>query len=224
MSERKRELEEEEEEEEEEEASSTSVSLSHKKTKLDDDSDPSSESDSHDVVAAVSSYSSHSVASSEALASDECSDTSTGEANDQRSQSSSSSIIISSGCCCCFSKEIAMNRSTFVTDLEFQADQISEKETKSSTLITTSCNFRKEKSPVSEGLGETTTEMESEVKGERRKQPEVSKTPTAAEIEGFFSELENEAEDKKKRFIEKYNFDIVNDEPLQGRYKWDRLL
>ncbi|XP_010507472.1 PREDICTED: cyclin-dependent kinase inhibitor 6-like [Camelina sativa] len=214
MSERKREL------DEEEEASSTSVSP-HKKTKLDDDSDSSS--DSHEVVVAViaaDSSSSHSVASSEALASDECSAISTGEDNDQ-SQSSSASIIISSGCC--FSKEISKNGSTFGTDLEFQADQISEMETKSSTLITTSRNFRKEKSPVSEGLGETTTEMESEVKDERRKQPEVSKTPTAAEIEGFFSELENEAEDKKKRFIEKYNFDIVNDEPLQGRYKWDRL-
>lgn len=35
----------------------------------------------------------------------------------------------------------------------------------------------------------------------RRKAPEVRKTPTRAEIEEFFSELEND--DKQKRFIEK---------------------
>jgi len=74
---------------------------------------------------------------------------------------------------------------------------------------------------VSEGLGETTTEMESS-SATKRKQPGVRKTPTAAEIEDLFSELESQ-DDKKKQFIEKYNFDIVNDEPLEGRYKWDRL-
>ncbi|EOA31461.1 hypothetical protein CARUB_v10014646mg [Capsella rubella] len=205
MSERKREL-------EEEEDSNTRVSSPLKKRKLDDASDSSSDSHHEDndvvfVAASSSSSSSHSVDSSAALASDECSATSTAEENDQSSSS------ISSGCCFTNqSKEIAKNRSTFVTDLE--AHQISETETKTSTLINS--NFR-ETSPVSEGLGETTTEMESSSAAE------VRKTPTPAEIEGFFSELENEADDKKKQFIEKYNFDIVNDEPLQGRYKWDRL-
>ncbi|CAE5967805.1 unnamed protein product [Arabidopsis arenosa] len=194
MSERKRKL--------EEEASSTSVSPLNKKTKLNDsDSSP----DSHDVI--VFAASSSSIASSAALASDECSVTTAGEENDQCSS-------ISSGFFTSESKEIAKNSSSFGVDLETHEIKT---ETETSTFITS--NFRKERSPVSEGLGETTTEMESSSATER-KQPKVSKTPTPTEIEDFFSELEN---DSKKRFIEKYNFDIVNDEPLEGRYKWDRL-
>ncbi|KAL0743232.1 hypothetical protein Bca4012_084745 [Brassica carinata] len=74
---------------------------------------------------------------------------------------------------------------------------------------------------VSEALGKTTeTESSSAIK--RDKPPEVSKIPTADEIEAFLSELEG-GDDKQKRFVEKYNFDIVNDKPLQGRYMWDRL-
>ncbi|KAG2271454.1 hypothetical protein Bca52824_066009 [Brassica carinata] len=75
---------------------------------------------------------------------------------------------------------------------------------------------------VSEALGETTeTESSSALKRDN-KPPEASKIPTAEEIEAFLSELEG-GDDKQKRFIEKYNFDIVNDKPLQGRYMWDRL-
>nr|BAF01170.1 hypothetical protein [Arabidopsis thaliana] len=196
MSERKREL--------AEEASSTSFSPL-KKTKLNDSSDSSP--DSHDVI--VFAVSSSSVASSAALASDECSVTIGGEESDQSSS-------ISSGCFTSESKEISKNSSSFGVDLE---DHQIETETETSTFITS--NFRKETSPVSEGLGETTTEMESS-SATKRKQPGVRKTPTAAEIEDLFSELESQ-DDKKKQFIEKYNFDIVNDEPLEGRYKWDRL-
>ncbi|CAH8261024.1 unnamed protein product [Arabidopsis lyrata] len=190
MTERKREL--------EEEATSTSVLPLNKKTKLNDsDSSP----DSHDVI--VFAASSSSVASSAALASDECSVTTAKEENDQCSS-------ISSG----FFTRIAKNSSSFGVDLETHEIKT---ETETSTFINN--KFRKETSPVSEGLGETTTEMESSSATER-KQPKVSKTPTPTEIEDFLSELEN---DNKKRFIEKYNFDIVNDEPLEGRYKWDRL-
>jgi hypothetical protein len=176
MSERKREL--------AEEASSTSFSPL-KKTKLNDSSDSSP--DSHDVI--VFAVSSSSVASSAALASDECSVTIGGEESDQSSS-------ISSGCFTSESKEIAKNSSSFGVDLE---DHQIETETETSTFITS--NFRKETSPVSEGLGETTTEMESS-SATKRKQPGVRKTPTAAEIEDLFSELESQ-DDKKKQFIEK---------------------
>ncbi|CAN7000482.1 unnamed protein product [Brassica rapa subsp. trilocularis] len=76
---------------------------------------------------------------------------------------------------------------------------------------------------VSEALGETTeTESSSSALKRDNKPPEVSKIPTAEEVEAFLSELEG-GDDKRKRFIEKYNFDIVNDKPLRGRYMWDRL-
>ncbi|XP_058735413.1 cyclin-dependent kinase inhibitor 6 [Vicia villosa] len=40
------------------------------------------------------------------------------------------------------------------------------------------------------------------------------------EIDEFFARFERE---EQKRFSEKYNFDIVRDVPLEGRYEWVRL-
>ncbi|KAK2380558.1 cyclin-dependent kinase inhibitor [Trifolium repens] len=40
------------------------------------------------------------------------------------------------------------------------------------------------------------------------------------EIDEFFARFERE---EQKRFAEKYNFDIVTDLPLEGRYEWVRL-
>lgn len=46
------------------------------------------------------------------------------------------------------------------------------------------------------------------------------RTPPSAEIEEFFAMSEKY---EQKRFAEKYNFDIVRDMPLEGRYQWVRL-
>ncbi|GLU20004.1 hypothetical protein SLE2022_362220 [Rubroshorea leprosula] len=48
----------------------------------------------------------------------------------------------------------------------------------------------------------------------------VEKIPTEAELEEFFSAAEK---DIQKQFFEKYNYDILTDEPLEGRYDWVRL-
>ncbi|GAU30362.1 hypothetical protein TSUD_57730 [Trifolium subterraneum] len=40
------------------------------------------------------------------------------------------------------------------------------------------------------------------------------------EIDAFFARFERE---EQKRFAEKYNFDIVKDLPMEGRYEWVRL-
>ncbi|KAL3621165.1 hypothetical protein CASFOL_036077 [Castilleja foliolosa] len=52
----------------------------------------------------------------------------------------------------------------------------------------------------------------------RRKIVEI--TPSAAELDEFFAAAE---EYDRKRFVEKYNFDIVKDVPLEGKYQWVRL-
>ncbi|KAJ4872464.1 Cyclin-dependent kinase inhibitor 6 [Raphanus sativus] len=136
-----------------------------------------------------------SVASSDDSSRGGCSDNSAGEDDDK------SSII-------CLSTE--SKRSTPTVAVDLQAHQISDTET--STSITS----RKAVNPVSEeALGET-TEMESSSSSAQK----VSKSPTPGDIEEFLSELENK---DQKRFIEKYNFDIVNDKPLQGRYKWGSI-
>ncbi|CAI9786324.1 unnamed protein product [Fraxinus pennsylvanica] len=46
------------------------------------------------------------------------------------------------------------------------------------------------------------------------------KMPSAKELEEFFA-----AEEKYQQqlFAEKYNYDVVNDVPLEGRYEWVRL-
>ncbi|KAK4747806.1 hypothetical protein SAY87_014392 [Trapa incisa] len=44
--------------------------------------------------------------------------------------------------------------------------------------------------------------------------------PPQAEIEEFFSEAEKY---EQRRFTEKYNYDVVKDMPLQGRYQWVSL-
>ncbi|XP_009135618.1 cyclin-dependent kinase inhibitor 6 [Brassica rapa] len=102
----------------------------------------------------------------------------------------------------CFSSEsneIARKSPTVSVDLE--THQISD-----DLSVSGRVSHRNEANLASEeALGET---------------PEMSKSPTPGEIEEFLSELESK---DQKRFMDKYNFDIVNDKPLQGRYKWDRL-
>ncbi|KAH0856123.1 hypothetical protein HID58_084384 [Brassica napus] len=44
-----------------------------------------------------------------------------------------------------------------------------------------------------------------------------STVPTIGELEEFFAYAEQQ---QQRLFVEKYNFDIVNDVPLTGRYEW----
>ncbi|KAL3645085.1 hypothetical protein CASFOL_010265 [Castilleja foliolosa] len=44
--------------------------------------------------------------------------------------------------------------------------------------------------------------------------------PTSREMDDFFTQAE---QPQLRRFIEKYNFDIVNDMPLPGRYEWVKV-
>ncbi|XP_013720623.1 cyclin-dependent kinase inhibitor 7 isoform X2 [Brassica napus] len=127
------------------------------------------------------------------------------EDEDHRSSS------VSSGCS---SSEIARDTGLPFLDLE----QISETEV--SSLIT--INFRAQGSPSSEILGEmdsatTTTKTERRV---GQKQEKKAKAPTQAELDDFFSAAER---GQQKRFTDKYNYDIVNDTPLEGRYEWVSL-
>ncbi|XP_047977141.1 cyclin-dependent kinase inhibitor 7-like isoform X1 [Salvia hispanica] len=57
----------------------------------------------------------------------------------------------------------------------------------------------------------------------RRKTPNsaADSMPSAAELEAFFAAAEKY---EQKRFSEKYNYDIVKDVPLEGKYQWVRLL
>ncbi|XP_042458002.1 cyclin-dependent kinase inhibitor 1-like isoform X2 [Zingiber officinale] len=45
----------------------------------------------------------------------------------------------------------------------------------------------------------------------------TSTTPTKSEIEEFFDAAER---DQALRFADKYNYDVINDVPLNGRFRW----
>ncbi|XVF17708.1 hypothetical protein REPUB_Repub10bG0147100 [Reevesia pubescens] len=53
-----------------------------------------------------------------------------------------------------------------------------------------------------------------------RRRSTVEKMPTEAELEEFFASAEKKLQ---KQFTQKYNYDIVKDEPLEGRYEWVQL-
>ncbi|KAE8695087.1 Cyclin-dependent kinase inhibitor 6 [Hibiscus syriacus] len=81
-------------------------------------------------------------------------------------------------------------------------------------------NFRerRETTPSSEQEDLDSTSRTSEANSRRRST--VEKMPTEVELEEFFAAAEKQV---KKQFAEKYNYDIVKDEPLEGRYQWVRL-
>ncbi|XP_073277728.1 cyclin-dependent kinase inhibitor 6-like [Primulina huaijiensis] len=54
-----------------------------------------------------------------------------------------------------------------------------------------------------------------------RRSISAEKMPSEVELEEFFSAAETKIH---KQFMDKYNFDILKDEPLEGRYEWVRIL
>ncbi|GAB2279669.1 hypothetical protein Dimus_014313 [Dionaea muscipula] len=85
------------------------------------------------------------------------------------------------------------------------------------------CRKRRETTPSTEyeaesgeGMDSTAMRTSSESNNSRLRST-VQKMPSDFEIEEFFAAAEK---DLQKRFIDKYNFDIVKDVPLEGRYQW----
>lgn len=70
---------------------------------------------------------------------------------------------------------------------------------------------RRETTPLSE-LGEMESKAKPPAANSRRQS-----MPSQAQLEEFFSVAEK---DIQRKFTEKYNFDIVKDKPLKGRYEW----
>ncbi|XXG61892.1 hypothetical protein AAC387_Pa05g0384 [Persea americana] len=68
--------------------------------------------------------------------------------------------------------------------------------------------------------GSTTRPTNSIATNRRIQNPMHQDIPTAHEMEEFFASAEQE---QQRIFIEKYNYDPVNDLPLAGRYEWLRL-
>ncbi|XP_075673339.1 cyclin-dependent kinase inhibitor 7 isoform X1 [Castanea sativa] len=114
---------------------------------------------------------------------------------------------------CCSSNE----SSEFVRDgfrlMDLEAKSF---ETVDSTYINNNNKFSREGTPSS-SLCVDSDEMDSPA---ATKNHPPAKMPPKEEIEAFFAAAEKY---EQKRFAEKYNYDIVKDVPLEGRYQWIRL-
>ncbi|MFS7973958.1 putative cyclin-dependent kinase inhibitor [Helianthus anomalus] len=85
------------------------------------------------------------------------------------------------------------------------------------------CNLaRRESFPVQQVIKTHSLSMAEKppvlTNSRRRVPPE--KTPPAAELEEFFAAAEKKLQN---RFKDKYNYDVVNDVPLKGRFEWIQL-
>ncbi|KAK9060361.1 hypothetical protein SSX86_021065 [Deinandra increscens subsp. villosa] len=72
----------------------------------------------------------------------------------------------------------------------------------------------------SDKMESSSTTKNKAVTSRRQPPATAAQIPTAAEIDEFFNVAQKE---EHKRFIDKYNFDILNDVPIDGRYQWVRL-
>ncbi|CAK7329859.1 unnamed protein product [Dovyalis caffra] len=136
--------------------------------------------------------------------------------------SSSGGLITGNSSCgdssvsCCSSNESVKVVKDSLTILDLEPKSASE--TESSTCIDR--KFR-ETTPSSEFHGngdhlDSPATMGKKGNPHRRNSPAV-KIPSQAEIDAFFAGAEKE---EQKRFAEKYNYDVVKDLPMEGRYQW----
>ncbi|XP_062109115.1 cyclin-dependent kinase inhibitor 5 [Humulus lupulus] len=96
--------------------------------------------------------------------------------------------------------------------LEFEGRERSTRESTPSSLIRDPDTIR---TP-----GSTTRPTNSADTNRRIQNSSQRHIPTANEMDEFFAGAEVE---QQKQFIDKYNFDPVNDKPLPGRYCWEKV-
>ncbi|KAG2327763.1 hypothetical protein Bca4012_036781 [Brassica carinata] len=65
---------------------------------------------------------------------------------------------------------------------------------------------------LNNGISDNSDQREESLSGSHR--------PTTPDMDRFFSGAE---EEQQKKFIDKYNFDPVNEQPLPGRFEWEKV-
>ncbi|OIV92885.1 hypothetical protein TanjilG_01019 [Lupinus angustifolius] len=105
---------------------------------------------------------------------------------------------------CCSSNGSVDEEKMKLLDLEVESAQVE--------TSTYNCGEQTERRTMS--LGENSQEAET---NSHRSYSTVQIMPTELELEEFFTIAEK---DIQKRFQDKYNYDIVKDVPLEGRYEW----
>ncbi|QHO10534.1 hypothetical protein HN873_050353 [Arachis hypogaea] len=116
--------------------------------------------------------------------------------------------------CCCSNGSVGDDEERIeLSDLEVESAQVE--------TSTCNCGDETERREMNHGGRDNSQELESvETDSRRRPSSTVQNMPTELELEEFFAAAEK---DIQKRFQEKYNYDIGNDVPLEGRYEWVEL-
>ncbi|KAL0430296.1 UNVERIFIED_CONTAM: Cyclin-dependent kinase inhibitor 7 [Sesamum radiatum] len=89
-------------------------------------------------------------------------------------------------------------------------------------IVKKSYCFRRGTTPLTEVQAES-VEMDSTARpleSNSRHRSMAEKMPSEAELEEFFAAAEKNLQ---RQFIDKYNYDIVKDLPLEGRYEWVQI-
>ncbi|KAL6968039.1 hypothetical protein U1Q18_033843 [Sarracenia purpurea var. burkii] len=87
------------------------------------------------------------------------------------------------------------------------------------TRESTPCSFMRESDTTGTPCS-TTRRTASTTTNPRIRNAIQTNIPTTHEMDDFFAHAEQH---QQRLFTEKYNFDIVNDSPLPGRYEWVRV-
>ncbi|XP_052184380.1 cyclin-dependent kinase inhibitor 5-like [Diospyros lotus] len=87
-----------------------------------------------------------------------------------------------------------------------------------STRESTPCSLIRQLDAV--GTPGSTTKQTAQTAMNQRIQNSLQRNVPTNELEDFFAQAERQ---QQLLFTEKYNFDVVNDLPLPGRYKWVRV-
>ncbi|KAJ9170714.1 hypothetical protein P3X46_018803 [Hevea brasiliensis] len=115
---------------------------------------------------------------------------------------------------CCSSNGSSDHRINKFADLEAESFEVE-------TSGYYSCRERRETTPSSQLRAESSDEMDSTARpssaANSRCRSTAERMPTESELDDFFTEAEKNIQ---KQFADKYNYDIVKDKPLQGRYEW----
>ncbi|CAN6911469.1 hypothetical protein Bca4012_078968 [Brassica carinata] len=96
----------------------------------------------------------------------------------------------------------------------FCGENSPDSESRQSTRESTPCNFA-EDLEIIVTPGSSTKSMRTATRDCIRDRD--SSVPSTSELEEFFAYAEQQ---QQRLFMDKYNFDIVNDVPLAGRYEW----
>lgn len=129
----------------------------------------------------------------------------------ERCLSRTSGVVLAS--CCCSNESTGLGEDKIkLLDLEVDSAQVE----------TSICNGgqeieRKIEMSRSSEVRENAQERHSMESNSRRHSSTARIMPTDLELDEFFAAAEK---DIQKKFLDKYNYDVVKDEPLEGRYEW----